>query len=124
MIPPRSFVAAVLLIPSLAMAASPAVVTTTRGLVVAARADEQPEDGLHLALGKAQLPRHAAAVVQQLRLATGVTDAERMLPLVLRDLADERHATGDDLQQVAVEHVDHGAKDGQRARGGFVVGHG
>ena len=70
--------------------------------------------------GKAHRFGALASVVEDLALALHVADAQAMLSLVRGDLADERHAARDDLQQVAVEHVDHRAQDGKRARSGVV----
>jgi hypothetical protein len=44
-----------------------------------------------------------------------------MLALPGRHLAHERHAPSKDLQQVAIERVDHGPHHGQWTRGGRPV---
>ena len=91
--------------------------------MVAAGAHEHAEHGLDLASREPHRFSAFTPVSNDLALALRVADAEPMLTLVRGDLANERHATNDDLQKVAVEHVDHGAKNRERAGGG-VVDHG
>ena len=91
-----------------------------RRLVIPARSHEHAEHGLDLTAGQAHGFGAFATVLEDLPLALHIADTKAMLAFVRGDLADERHAAHDDLEQVAVEHVDHGAEHWKRARGSVV----
>src|SRR6188508_700938 len=91
-----------------------------RRLMLAARAQQDAKHRLDLAARKPHRFGAVAAVFEDLALALHIADAKAVLALVRRDLTDERHPAHDDLEEVAVEHVDHGAQDGKRPRSGVV----
>src|ERR1043166_1631897 len=92
-----------------------------RRLVIAARAQQQTKDRFHLTPRKAELLRPARPVLEQLPLALRIANPEAVLALVCRNFGDERHALRDDLEELAVERVDHGAEERKSARA--FVGH-
>ena len=94
-----------------------------RGLVIAAGAQQQPEDRLDLVARQAERLGAAAAVLEDVTLAAGIADADAVAALVLGDLADERHSARRELQQLAIERIHHRAQEGQGARR-CAVGHG
>jgi hypothetical protein len=85
-------------------------------LVFPARAQQDAEEGLDFPTGKTHFLSAAAAVLQDLALALWIANPQLILPLVCGDLGYDRHTAGRDLQQLMVESVDHGAKEGERPR--------
>src|SRR5690606_29038855 len=73
-----------------------------RGLVVAAREQEEPVDALDDADGEPQLRGTAGTVAKHFPLSTEVADADAVLALETGDLGNERHAARKQLQGVAV----------------------
>ena len=75
---------------------------------------------IRFATRQAELPGEPGTVLEDFLLALGITDAQAQLALGGRDLADQRHPASDELQQVMVHGIDHGA---QEREGSGNVGH-
>jgi hypothetical protein len=90
-----------------------------RGLMITAGTQEYPKEGLDLAARESHLLGASAAILEDLPLPLRVAYAQVVLPLVGRDLRDDGHPSGGDLEKLVVEGVDHGAQEGERAGGGL-----
>jgi hypothetical protein len=80
-------------------------------LVIAAGTEEYPKEGLDLAARESHLLGASAAILEDLPLPLRVAYAQVVLPLVGRDLRDDGHPSGGDLEKLVVEGVDHGAQE-------------
>ena len=84
--------------------------------MIAARSQQHPKDRFDFADGEPQIARAVAPVVEHRAFALCIANANTVRPLVRRHFGDERHAAGHDLQQIAVERVDHRTQHGQWTR--------
>jgi len=85
-------------------------------LLITAGTQEHTKDRLDLTGREPQLHRPIVPILQHLLLPQRIPNANTVLPLPGRHFSHERHASGEDLEQVAIERVDHGPHHGQRAR--------
>ena len=78
--------------------------------MIATRTEQDAKDRFDLSTWQTECFGAVTAVGQHFALANCVANTHTVLALVRSDLRDERHATGHDLQQIAIERIDHGAE--------------